>query len=137
MAAVANSEYQVLEFEIGEKEYCVDLDYVDEIVNNEDEITSLPNTDPEVVGVMDLRGRTTTVVDPRIALDLPSGSEPKYVIVFESDGDPVGWLIEDVNQVVSVSENDVDESVSNESINGVFKQEDQFTIWIDPGAINT
>lgn len=136
MAAVANSEYQVLEFEIGKKEYCVDLQHVDEIVNNDDEITSLPKSAPEVVGVMDLRGRTTTVIDPRIALDLPTRSEPKYVIVFESAGEPVGWLIEDVSQVASLSEDEVDESVSNGSINGVFKQGEKFTIWIDPGAIN-
>ena len=36
MAAVAESEYQLLEFELGEKRYCVDLGQVDEIVNNED-----------------------------------------------------------------------------------------------------
>ena len=75
-------------------------------------------------------------MDPRIALDLPAGSEPKYVIVFESEGEPVGWLIEDVSQVASLSEDHLDDTVANESINGVFKHDDQFIIWVDPEDIN-
>ena len=134
MAAAVESEYQILEFELGGKQYCVDLDYVDEIVNNEDAITEVPNTDPDVVGVMDLRGRTTTIVDPRISLDLSGDLEPKYVIVFEGEDEQVGWLIEDVSQVTAIDEEHLDETVSNGSVNGVFKRGDDFTIWVDPGG---
>lgn len=136
MAAAADSEFQILEFDLAEKRYCVDLDHVDEIVNNEDAITEIPNSAPEVVGVMDLRGRTTTIVDPRIVLDLAASTEPKYVIVFESDGEPVGWLIEDVNQVTAIPEDDLDESVSNGYVKGVFKDGEEFTVWVDPSDIN-
>lgn len=132
MATTATADYQVLEFELGEKAYCVELDLVDEIVNNENEITAVPNADPEVVGVMDLRGRTTSIVDPRISLELPRDSEPKYVIVFDTGDQPIGWLIEDVSQVSSLNATDLDESVSNGSVNGVFKRDDRFTIWVDP-----
>lgn len=132
MAAAAETGYSVLEFELDDKQYCVDLDLVDEIVNNENSITTIPNSAPEVKGVMDLRGKTTQIIDPRIALDLASGADPKYVIVFESEDRPFGWLIEDVTQVTTLEQDHLDESVANESINGVFKQADTFTIWVDP-----
>jgi purine-binding chemotaxis protein CheW len=132
MAAAAETGYSVLEFELDDKQYCVDLDLVDEIVNNENSITTIPNSAPEVRGVMDLRGKTTQIIDPRIALDLASGADPKYVIVFESEDRPFGWLIEDVTQVTTLEQDHLDESVANESINGVFKHEDTFTVWVDP-----
>lgn len=136
MAAVADSEMQALEFELGGKQYCVELSHVDEIVNNEDSITSVPNTEPEVIGVMDLRGQTATIVDPRLSLDLSASTEPKYVIVFESEDRPIGWLIDDVTQVTTIAESDLDETVANGPVRGVFKRDDEFTVWIDPGVIN-
>jgi len=132
MAAAAETGYSVLEFELDDKQYCVDLDLVDEIVNNENSITTIPNSAPEVKGVMDLRGKTTQIIDPRIALDLAAGADPKYVIVFESADRPFGWLIEDVTQVTTLEQDHLDESVANESINGVFKQGGTFTVWVDP-----
>lgn len=136
MAAVQDSELQALEFELGGKQYCVELSHVDEIVNNEDAITAVPNTAPEVVGVMDLRGRTATIIDPRLSLDLPASSEPKYVIVFESEDRPIGWLIDEVTQVATIPEGDLDETVASGPVRGVFKREEAFTVWIDPAAIN-
>lgn len=132
-----DGDVEVLEFILDDKQYCVDLALVDEIVNNDDTITEIPNSDPEVVGVMDLRGQTTTIVDPRIALELPRGSDPKYIIVFDSDERPIGWLIEDVTQVSSLPEEHLDETVSNDAVKGVFKHGEEFTIWVEPAAINT
>lgn len=136
MAATAQESHQVLEFQIGGKQYCVDLDHVDEIVDNENAITEIPQTDHAVMGVMDLRGETTTIVDPRISLGIDAETNPKYVVVFESDTQPIGWLIEDVTQVAEVSETNLEESVSNDAVKGVFKQADKFTIWVDPSDIH-
>ncbi|MFB6266539.1 MAG: chemotaxis protein CheW [Halodesulfurarchaeum sp.] len=135
-AAATAGDLQVLEFEIGGKRYCVTLAHVDEIVNNDNAITAVPGTPPGVVGVMDLRGRTTKIVDPRIALDLAAGVEPKYVVVFGGDEDPTGWLIEDVNKVSAVAEGSLDETVANGPVRGVVKRDDGFVVWVDPDRIN-
>lgn len=136
MAAAAQAAFQVLEFQIGGKQYCVDLDHVDEIVDNNNEITHIPNSDRAVMGVMDLRGQTTTIVDPRISLGIDTETPAKYVVVFESEERPIGWLIEDVMQVADVSEENLDESVTNDAVKGVFKQGDEFTVWVDPSDIH-
>ena len=52
---------QVLTFTLGEAEYCVPIEYVAEIGGG-DTVRSVPNTDPHVEGVTDLRGETTTIV---------------------------------------------------------------------------
>ncbi|MDZ7850257.1 MAG: chemotaxis protein CheW [Halodesulfurarchaeum sp.] len=136
MAAVTDDEHQVLEFELGEKDFCVGLDAVDEIVNKDDDITGIPNSDRKVSGVMDLRGRTTTIIDPGVALDVQVETGPKYVIVFESEDRPFGWLIDDVSRVSSLSEEHLDDSVANGTIEGVFKQDGDFIVWVDPDTIN-
>lgn len=135
MATAADAGYSVLEFELDDKQYCVDLDLVGEIVNNANSITSLPDSDPEVKGVMDLRGQTTRIIDPRIALDISSVADPKYVIVFESEEYSFGWLIDDVRQVTTLDAEYLDETVANETINGVFKRGDEFTVWLDPADV--
>ncbi|UWG47644.1 Chemotaxis signal transduction protein [Halanaeroarchaeum sp. HSR-CO] len=136
MAVATESGYEVLEFDLEGKRYCVTLDTVDEIVTNDGAITEIPNTSPEVVGVMDLRGETTTIVDPRVSLGRKTGSRPKYVVVFESEDRPVGWLIQDVYQVTTVDGDHLDETVGEGAVNGVFKRDDEFSIWVDPDAIN-
>ena len=136
MGVATENSFQVLEFELAGNQYCVGLDHVDEIVNNEDAITEIPNTEREVVGVMDLRGRTTTIVDPRRSLDLAATADAKYVIVFESEGRPIGWLIEDVTKVAELAESDFDDTVAAGPVNGVFRRDDEFTVWVDPEKIN-
>lgn len=133
---------QVLEFELGEETYCVSIDYVTEIVDI-GELTEVPNSPPHIEGVMDLRGRTTSIVDPKVVFDIDTGREPQRVIVFDHDiveGQmAAGWLVDEVDQVVQVDETDVDESPSEdeEAILGVIKgEDDRFVIWVDPAAVH-
>lgn len=55
---------QVLTFTLNEETYCVDIDHVTEIVEAGD-VTAIPNAPAHVEGMMDLRGNTTTIIDPR------------------------------------------------------------------------
>lgn len=132
-------EAQVLEFVLDEKKYCVDIAHVDEIVDKDDNLTQLPNSPAHVVGVMDLRGTTATIVNPKAVLGLGGQVIGKRVIVFETadtDDHTVGWVVDEVDQVVQVTDKDVDESVEGESVDGLIRREEGFVIWIDPTTIN-
>jgi purine-binding chemotaxis protein CheW len=134
-ATVADT--QVLEFRLEDRNYCIDIAHVDEIVD-EEELTPLPNADPRVEGVMDLRGTTTTIIDPKTVLDLDKTETGDRVVVLESEGEgDVGWLIDAVNQVTGVDPETVDESVENESVRGIVRRDDGFVVWIKPEQINT
>jgi purine-binding chemotaxis protein CheW len=129
-------DVQVLEFRLEDRNYCIDIAHVDEIVDKE-ELTPLPNSAPRVEGVMDLRGTTTTIVNPKTVLDLDETETGDRVVVLESDGEGnVGWLIDAVNQVVGVDPDAVDESVENESVRGIVRQDDGFVVWVKPEQIN-
>lgn len=130
------SELQVLEFRLEDRKYCIDIAHVDEIVDKE-ELTPLPNADDRVEGVMDLRGTTTTIINPKTVLDLEETETGERVVVLEGDDDTnVGWLIDSVEEVISVDEETVDESVEGGSVRGTIRQDDEFVVWVKPEEIN-
>jgi purine-binding chemotaxis protein CheW len=130
---------QVLEFALGEETYCVSIDYVTEIVDVGD-LTEVPNTPRHVEGVMDLRGRTTSIVSPKVVFGIGGGGE-RRIIVFDPDiveeQGAVGWLVDEVSQVVSVDPANVDEAPGqDDAIVGVVKRDDDFVIWVDPRTVH-
>ena len=141
---MATTNGQVLEFDLDEETYCVSIDYVTEIVDVGD-LTKVPNSPPHVEGVMDLRGRTTSIINPKAVFDIDgSGGEARRIIVFDpeivEDQGAAGWLVDEVHQVVQVDPSDVDKSPSedDEAIHGVIKQEEgDFVIWVDPAAVHS
>jgi purine-binding chemotaxis protein CheW len=131
-------DVQVLEFRLEDRKYCIDIAHVDEIVDK-DELTPLPNSEPRVEGVMDLRGITTTIINPKKVLDLEETESGERVVVLESEDEEdgsVGWLIDAVNQVVSIDTDEVDESVESGSVRGIVRQDDDFVVWVKPEEIN-
>lgn len=140
--AVADSAtgagWKVLEFGLGEDTYCLRIDTIDEIVDA-GELTPIPNAPYHVDGVMDLRGRTTTIVDPKKVFDIEGGGARERILVFEEgtvdeDG-TVGWMVDDVYQVRDVSASDIEEtSLAEESgVRGVVRgQDDDLVVWLEP-----
>jgi purine-binding chemotaxis protein CheW len=128
------TETDVLEFSLGSDRYCIDISHVDEIVDADEEITQIPNADANVVGVVDLRGETTTVVDPRVRLDVDGSPDGKRIVVL-SEHETTGLLVDDVHEVESVDPDDLDESAASETTRGVLRRDDRFVVWVDPDAL--
>jgi purine-binding chemotaxis protein CheW len=132
---------QVLEFELGGETYCVSIAYVTEIVDVGD-LTTVPNSPPHVRGVMDLRGRTTSIIDPKVVFDIEEEGQQKRIVVFDpeiiDDQSAAGWLVDEVHQVVQIGDTDVDEEAAedDDTIVGVVKRDGDFVIWVDPAAIH-
>jgi len=133
---------QVLEFELGSETYCVSIDHVTEIVDV-GEVTSVPNSPRHVRGVMDLRGRTTSIVDPKVVFGIDDAGAERRIIVFDpeiiADQEAAGWLVDEVHQVRQIDDDDVDGSPAGSdstSIKGVVKREGGFVIWVDPVAVH-
>ncbi|SIR19212.1 CheW protein [Haladaptatus litoreus] len=130
------AETQVVEFRLGDDICAINIDQVDSIVEVK-RVTRIPRTSDSIEGVMDLRGTTTTIVNPKTVLGLPDSGTGDRVVVFETEDErSIGWVIDEVNQVVSVDETDVDDSVESKSVHGVIRQDDEFVIWVKPSEIN-
>jgi len=142
MSAQSTTTGQVLEFTLGDETYCVSIGYVTEIVDI-GELTQVPNAPAHVEGVMDLRGRTTSIVDPKVVFGIDGNSDGKRIIVFDpeivQDQGAAGWLVDEVFQVVQVTPEQVDQSPANDSgsIRGVIKRDDEFVIWVDPAVVHS
>lgn len=131
-------ETRVLEFTLGDEHYCLDINYIEEIVK-EETITRVPNTPEYVEGVVDLRGQITTILNPKVTIDSDDATAGDLIIVFDSnsfeDQGHVGWVVDDVRQVSPITDSEVNDApVEGEYINGVIDREDddQFVIWTSP-----
>lgn len=135
MATSSSTQNQKVEFKLGAQTYCVDIRYITEVATVRD-ITPIPESAPHVRGIMDLRGRTTSVIDPKILFAVEETGDGESVLVFDPEeiGGAVGWVVDEVNQVTEITEDEISESPidSNEAVRGIVRQEDEFVIWVDP-----
>jgi len=131
---------QVLEFRLGDEWYCVDVGNVTEIVDVR-EVTPMPNSPDHIEGVLDLRGRTTTIVDPKKLLELDVDSDDPRVMVFDptvfEEEQSIGWLVDYISEVARVDEEDVEQSSMDEPfIRRILQRNGRFVIWLDPSAFH-
>lgn len=132
---------QLLEFRLGTEEYCLDIAYVDEIVDIND-IRSLPQAPRHVEGVTDLRGQTTTVIDPSVVLDVETDAEWTHIIVLDTTAlgkgdESLGWLVNDVNQVTDIEGTEIEHNTTMDetAVDGLVARDDGFVVQLDPAAV--
>jgi purine-binding chemotaxis protein CheW len=129
---------QVLEFRLSGEAYCVSIDYVAEIVDVGD-LTSIPNAPEHIKGVMDLRGETTAIIDPKVRFELDGDVGDRIIIfdptVFEDDRS-VGWAVDSVHEVARVDSEAIDDPpVDRDHVRSIIKRDDGFVIWVDPSEM--
>lgn len=135
-----DTTFQVVEFTLGSETYCVSIDRIAELVDMQ-ELTTIPNSPDHVRGIMDLRGKTTSVVDPKLVLGIEEEGPEERVIVFgdgEGNQGEVGWIVDEVDEVISFTAEDIDTGSGDQSehVIGIIKADDEFKVWLDPDAIN-
>ncbi|MEZ5786491.1 MAG: chemotaxis protein CheW [Xanthobacteraceae bacterium] len=71
-----------------------------------DRLTRVPLSEPEIAGVLNLRGRIVTAIDMRCRLGLPKRADDKkpMAIGIESKGESYGLLIDTVGEVLRLPE---------------------------------
>jgi len=137
---MATETTDVLEFGLDDERYCVDISYVSEIVGRE-ELTSVPNSPEWVLGVMDLRGRTLQVRDPKAAFGVDGEADGERIVVMvEEVGDEeklTGWLVDSVHDVLAASRERLDEDVDGAGVHGALRPAERMVIWVDPDEVFT
>lgn len=133
---VAGAPDQILEFTLGSGRYCVGIEEVDEIVSP-NEITELPETPPATAGVMNLRGQTTTIVNPGAVFDIATSDDGKQVVIFDGGETQFGWLVDTVHEVREMPDPELDPVADNEYVNGLVSDGEEFSIWVDAETIHS
>jgi purine-binding chemotaxis protein CheW len=108
------AEGKYLALALGEEEYGIPVLDVREIVGLMP-ITRVPNASPNVLGVMNLRGKVVPVVDlrARLGAQMLEATRQTCIVVVKPEGSPlIGILVDQVLEVMQPAEADLDRSPS-------------------------
>jgi len=141
-AHVGASEF--LAFQLGEEEYGIDIQKVQEIRAYEP-VTRMANALPYVKGVVNLRGIIVPIIDMRIKLEL---GEPTYdhltvVIILNIAGRTIGMVVDRVSDVITLTPDqikpapDMGSAVSTDYLVGLGTIEDRMLVLVDIDRLMT
>ena len=129
---------QLLSFALGEEEYAVDIQDVQEIIKLR-EMTDVPRVPEFVLGIISLRGNIIPVFDLKRRLHLGS-VEPATstrIVVCHAGGKSVGLVVDKINQVVRLPEQAIEQvsgllsGVNKDLVEGVGRYEGRMLILLD------
>jgi purine-binding chemotaxis protein CheW len=131
---------QYVAFKLGQEEYAFDISAVREIFPTQD-ITKVHRSPRHIEGVINLRGKLVTVVDlrKRFRLDPKSPDENSRIIVVDASDAPVGFMVDEVTEVVRLSSESVEpvpeyvaQEIESEYVSGIAKIGERLVTIIDP-----
>lgn len=129
---------EIVSFSVGEQRFCMEIEHVLEI-RGWTKTTILPHAPDYVIGMMNLRGTVLPVVDLSLRLGLgPTEPSPRHVIIIARiQEQTVGFLVENVSDIATVSESDmqptpdVSSALTQAFIKGVYSIEEELVRAID------
>ena len=131
---------QYVVFRLGLEEFAFDISEVKEIFPTQ-EITKVHRSPTHIEGVMNLRGRLVTVIDlrKRFKLEAKDIDESSRIIVVEASDAPVGFLVDEVTEVVRMPVDSVEpvpeyvaQEIESEYVAGIAKLDNHLVTIIDP-----
>ncbi len=141
MATDATEQYVV--FRLGKEEYAFDITSVKEIRDME-QVAKVHRSPSYIEGVMNLRGKLVTVVDlrKRLSIEAKERDDLSKVVVIEAPDAPVGFLVDEVTEVIRVNKGDIEsaptyvaQGLEAEYVKGIAKMGDRLITVIDPVKI--
>jgi len=138
-AAPAEVMRQLLCVKVDGSPYAVPVENVREIVRVRP-ITPIPRTVPAVRGVISLRGEIIQVIDLRLRLALPPAAVAKanrIVVVQADDGRVAGVLVDEVREVLRVSESAIGSGAGDAQgiVAALCTNGTEFVSIVDPGRL--
>ena len=113
--SVEEEKKQYIVVRIGSEQYGIDISYIDNIVVMP-KITRVPKTPDYYAGVINLRGEVVPVMSAHRKMGLGedeiTGATRIIILKLEAQG-LVGILVDEVREVVSLGENEIDRSSHN------------------------
>jgi purine-binding chemotaxis protein CheW len=103
-AASGGRPLEFLAFKLGEEEYGIDIQKVQEL-RGYDAVTRIANAPEFIKGVVNLRGIIVPIIDMRIkfALGTPTYDQFTVVIVLNIGGRVVGMVVDSVSDVITLT----------------------------------
>lgn len=137
-SSLGTDPLRLVRFRVGVERFAVDILRVQEI-NRMMSLTQMPQSPPGVCGVINLRGRIVPVLDfrTRMGLEATEPSDTSRIIVVEIRGSTLGFIVDEVHEVLEIDPAIVDPTPSlaigtdSSYILGVAKLEGSLLILLD------
>ena len=138
-------EYDTVQYiviKIGEEQYGIDISYIDNIVRMQS-ITRVPHVQPYFAGVINIRGEVVPVMSIRLKMGLEADeytNKTRIIIVKTESNAPVGLIVDEVREVVTLDETSIDEVIRDSKvdetfINGIGKNGNTLISLLDLNAV--
>ena len=134
-----NDSKQYIVVKIGNEQYGIDIQYIDNIVRNQ-KITRVPKAQPYFKGVINLRGEIIPVMSIRLRLGLEDDefTDKTRIIIIKIDSSTIGVVVDQVKEVVTLVQDNIekvtrtasDDAFSN-YISGIGKSNDELISLLD------
>ena len=139
---VEKEKKQYIVVKIGGEHYGIDISYIDNIVRMS-KITRVPKAPSYYRGVINLRGEVVPVMSLRRRMDLEDDefTDASRIIILKLEtGGLMGVIVDEVKEVLSLSEDDIETPTStlkskNSFINGVGTNGDELISIIEINSI--
>ncbi|MDQ1372191.1 MAG: purine-binding chemotaxis protein CheW [Candidatus Thermoplasmatota archaeon] len=134
---------QYVVFRLGDEEYAFDIAAVKEIRDLE-QVAKVHRSPSFIEGVMNLRGKLVTIVDlrKRLSIEARAPDASSKIIVIEAPDAPVGFLVDEVTEVVKVGDGDIEaapayvaDGLEAEYVKGIAKMGERLITIVDPVKI--
>jgi purine-binding chemotaxis protein CheW len=135
---------QLIVFKLGEEEYGLPIEQIKEVVLTP-RIAKMPQTEPYIKGVANIRGNIIAIMDLAQKFGLSkidtvaNEDEANYTLVIESEDFKVGVLVKEVPNTLTVTVDDIDpasdfiqySTLDADSLVGVVKSGERMIILVD------
>ena len=144
--ASRGEERQFVVFRLGEDEFGLPIEAVNEVARVPEQISRLPRTPKFLEGVVNLRGEVLPVVDQRRRFDMPALEEKgaRRLIVVRTERHRAGLIVDAVLEVLRCSADDIEPApnLTNEAVRlvqGVINLEKagRMVLLLDPAELLT
>ena len=126
---VVNEARQYIVVKLDNEQYGIDISFVDNIVRMQ-QITRVPKAQTYFSGVINLRGEIIPVMNLRLkfGLEMKENTNATRIIIIKPENNAkIGILVDEVHEVVTLNEEDVEKAVYDEQgmhLQGVGKYKD-------------
>lgn len=124
-------------FNLGPEQFAIPLLAVKEVIGLP-KVTPVPQSSPQFLGVIDLRGTVISIIDFRKKFNIKSELNPETTVVILDIGElNIGILVDCVNSVVTMPLDQIkpcpgiESSKSIDHITGVFHKDDQLILMLN------
>ncbi|WP_456472193.1 chemotaxis protein CheW [Methanocaldococcus sp.] len=135
---------KIVVFRLGKNEYGLEVEEVREVLKlKKSDITPLPNAPSYIVGVTNIRGEITPIIDLKGKLgaydyeERDTKKDEILIMVVEIDGQTFGIIVDGVNDVMQITKDQITpvsaikKAAGGEYIEGIIKIDDRLIILLD------